>query len=269
MNPYGAADRVPKTPSSRRGSRLAPKQTFQDQTEAGGVAAVERALTVLEALLEAGKEITLAELAARTGFYKSTILRLIVSLEAFGYVRKLDSGEYHLGAKVFELGGAYQKSFRLEKHVLPILREMVTETTESAAFYIRNRNQRIVLFRIDSDHHGVLDNVRPGDRLPLDRGAAGRILLNFAEGYRTAPPSEFVAATFGERQPDTAAVAAPVFGAGGKTLGAIGVSGPRSRFTTAAVKRFERVVLEKATALTTRLGGPANAYPRPNALLAS
>lgn len=258
-----------RTVSTKRGIRSAAKPGTAEQADAGGVAAVERALTVLEALLDAGKEVTLAELAARTGFYKSTILRLIVSLEAFGYIRKLDSGGYHLGAKVFELGNAYQKSFRLEAHVLPILREIVAETTESASFYIRNRNQRMVLFRLDSEHHGILDNVRVGDRLPLDRGAGGHVLTNFADGFRVARPNEFVVATFGERQPDTAAVASPVFGAGGRLVGAIGVSGPRSRFTPTATKRIERVMLDKAAMLSARLGGPSNVFPRSSALMAS
>ena len=42
----------------------------------GGLAAVERALSILEAFGEADDELTLAELAKRTGLYKSTILRL-------------------------------------------------------------------------------------------------------------------------------------------------------------------------------------------------
>lgn len=222
-------------------------------------------MAVLDALLAAGREITLAELAERTGLYKSTILRLIVSLEAFGYVRKLDSGEYHLGAKVFELGNAYQKSFRLEAHVAPVLREIVAETGESASFYIRSRNHRIVLFRVDSQQT-IRDNVRTGDRLPLDRGAGGRILTRFAAGVHATPdlkPSDFIATTFGERQSETAAVAGPVFGPGGALIGAIGVSGPRTRFTAAAVKVMERVIRQKSAALTARLGGPTDIFPPP------
>ena len=48
---------------------------------AGGVAAVERALTIAATLAEAGEPLTLAALARRTGYYKSTLLRLLVGLD--------------------------------------------------------------------------------------------------------------------------------------------------------------------------------------------
>ena len=50
----------------------------------GGVAAVDRALSILDALTD--DKVTLAELSKRTDLYKSTVLRLLKSLEKFGYV---------------------------------------------------------------------------------------------------------------------------------------------------------------------------------------
>ena len=50
--------------------------------KANGVAAVERALSVLGAFRDGDASLSLHELAARTGLYKSTILRLLVSLPA-------------------------------------------------------------------------------------------------------------------------------------------------------------------------------------------
>ena len=110
----------------------------------------------------------------------------------------------------------------------------------------------------------MLRAVRPGDVLPLNRGAAGHILGAFADGprkgkERAAVP--FVRATFGERQADTAAVAAPVFDVAGRLVGALSVSGPRMRFTKAAVSAIGEAVLAAARTLTMHLGGNADVFP--------
>jgi predicted DNA-binding transcriptional regulator YafY len=62
-----------------------------------GVAAVDRALTILAALETAAEPSTLAELTRATQFCKSTILRLINSLENAGYIIRLGDGCYSLG----------------------------------------------------------------------------------------------------------------------------------------------------------------------------
>lgn len=61
------------------------------------VEAVERALTLLEAFTPAAPRLTLNELAQASGFYKSTILRLMGSLEYFGYVERDSHGIYSIG----------------------------------------------------------------------------------------------------------------------------------------------------------------------------
>ena len=76
----------------------------------GGVAAVDRALSILDALTD--DKVTLAELSKRTDLYKSTVLRLLKSLEKFGYVLRSADGSYRLGSKVLHLGSLYQRHFR-------------------------------------------------------------------------------------------------------------------------------------------------------------
>ena len=68
-------------------------------SDEGGVAAVDRALSILDALTD--EKISLAELSKRTGLYKSTVLRLAKSLERFGYILRTDDGSYRLGANSY------------------------------------------------------------------------------------------------------------------------------------------------------------------------
>ncbi len=64
---------------------------------AEGVAAVDRAFTILAALADQTDPSTLADLARRTGLYKSTIHRILASVENAGYAARLHDGRYGLG----------------------------------------------------------------------------------------------------------------------------------------------------------------------------
>jgi DNA-binding IclR family transcriptional regulator len=230
-----------------------------------GVAAVDRAFAVLAAIAAEAEPSTLAELSRVTGFYKSTILRLVASLENVGYVVRLHDGRYGLGASAFRLGLAYERQNLLRQHVLPILNDLVGRGTESASFHVlHGKDTRLCLFRINS-HHATLDRVEAGNVLPLERGAAGRVLLAFSrEGgtEQAALRREGYVLSRGERDPSCAGIAAPVFGPAGQLAGALSLSGPGERFTKSAVATMRALLLTAAAALTHALGGEA---PRPAA----
>ena len=74
------------------------------------VEAVDRALSILDAFHEGADELSLAALARATGLYKSTILRLLATLEGRGYVLRTQAGRYRLGAAVWRLGSLYSSA---------------------------------------------------------------------------------------------------------------------------------------------------------------
>ena len=227
---------------------------------AGGVAAVDRALSVIAAFVGAAAPLGLADIARTTGLYKSTVLRLLASLEKNTCVVRLADGRYTLGAMAFRLGHAYEQSHGIKARLLPLLQNLVSQGCESASFHIwHGPEQRLCLLRVDS-HHSTLDRVRTGDLLPLRRGAAGRVLVANTPPGR--PEAHLVIPTFGERDPACAGVACPVFGPGSSLVGALSLSGPMERFTPAAVAAMSRPLLLAAVAATEALGGD------PGALLA-
>ncbi|WP_441230521.1 IclR family transcriptional regulator [Tardiphaga sp. 215_C5_N2_1] len=234
--------------------------------EAGeGVAAVERALSIVAALETADQPMTLAELAVRTGFYKSTILRLLGSLIPTGYVTRLPDGSYDLGPTAFRLGVAFTRKNALGHHVVPALQELVDRGTESASFHVRqDADNRVCLFRVNS-RHATLDRVEAGHSYALLRGAAGHIILAYAGStgprYDTIRTDGFNV-SLGERDPSCAAVAAPVFGPRGMLVGVISLSGPRERFGEAEIAEMKRVLGPVAEKLTINLGGEWPVYRR-------
>ncbi|OWW18042.1 IclR family transcriptional regulator [Noviherbaspirillum denitrificans] len=229
-----------------------------------GVAAVDRALSILDAFTENDASLTLTEISKRTGFYKSTTMRLAESLEKFGYLRRDDEGYYKLGSKPLFLGTLYQRQFKTADHVPQALRAIVAELHEGASFFIRDGNHRVCLHRVDP-LRAIRDSISEGDRLPINVGASGHVILAF-EGMGGQRYDEIreklYSASFGERDPETAAVSCPVFGLNQKLAGAIAVSGPRYRIEETGVDKILPVIFQQARALTQAFGGNPNVFDK-------
>lgn len=233
----------------------------QQATETG-VAAVDRAVSILKAMSAQAGPMTLADLSRSTGLYKSTALRLIASLEKASLVSRRADGTYVLGSYAFQLGRAYEATHQLAAVLRPILADLVAKGTESASFHVYDSPKtRLCILRIDSSH-STLDSIRAGDVLPLDRGAAGRLICAFHATGLVPSASNVVAVSIGERDPYCAAVAAAVFGPNNEILGAISVSGPKERFTPESIA-FMIEQCRKAAATGTRLLG--GRWPGPEA----
>lgn len=220
------------------------------------VASVDRAIDLLDAFENDPRPLSLAELAERTGLYKSTILRLIDTLVKREYLTKLHDGTYQVGIKPFILGSRYQSAQLPGELILSILRRLVEETKESASFNIVNANYRVCLWRVDSPH-SIRDHIQPGDIRPLGKGAAGRVLLAFTsdDSEHELARRQLLARSFGEVETDMAGVATPIFGPAGECRGSLSLSGPVSRFTDEAVKNIESALLRASIDLTRCFGG--------------
>lgn len=233
---------------------------------AKGTAAVDRALSIVSALGDARRSLTLSETAAATRLYKSTALRLLASLVRAGFVAQDGDGRYRLGSSIYRLAIAYEHSAALADEVRPALQRIVDETGESAGLFVREGNERICIVRVDSPNP-LRHHIEVGVPRPLQLGAAGRVLTLFEKGAGGAEPRDFAAlplVVLGTDVPDIASVAVPLFGLGGRTLGAVSVSGPVSRFDRSQLASIKSLLRDVANTLTNRLGGDANAYRWPS-----
>jgi DNA-binding IclR family transcriptional regulator len=228
----------------------------------GGVAAVERALSILEVVTE--DRVSLAEITKRTLLVKSTAWRLIFSLEKFGYLMRLEDGSFRLGPKAHQIGALYQRHYASSDIVLPVLRRLVEELHEGASFYVQDGGKQICLHHVNASR-AVGQVVQEGDPLPLSLGAAGHVLRAFSggRGKRSNEVRQMMySASFGELDPELAAIAAPVFGMNGKLMGGLTVSGPRHRLESLGIKRVVPVLFKCAKELTHAFGGDVDASER-------
>jgi DNA-binding IclR family transcriptional regulator len=229
-----------------------------------GVAALDRAIAILNAFTPQDRSLSLAELAARTGFYKSTILRLASSLIRGHLLERLPDGLYRIGSGAFRLGAIYQRSVATADILLPVMRDLAEESGESVAFYAPAGDLRTCLYRIESKHP-IRYHVREGDVLPLHAGSGGRVLAAFAgkagEPYE-AIRQNYYFVSLGDRDPDTAGLSAPVFGPSTALVGAITLAGPRMRISEDFIGQMKRPLLAAAARATRAFGGDASALER-------
>ncbi|MDE1181807.1 IclR family transcriptional regulator [Paraburkholderia sp.] len=226
-----------------------------------GIDVLDRAASILFAFGPDDPPLTLTELSTRTGLYKSTLLRLAGSLCHHRLLIRLDDGRFRLGSATLNLAAHYESSLNLGDVLLPPMRELNAELGEAVSFHVREGDHRVCLYRISS-RFSIRAEVQQGDVQPLDRGAGGRILLAFSgesgEPYDTIR-ADFCYASFGERDPETAGISAPVFGAQQRLVGALGVVGPTSRMDYVGMERYRPRLLMFAARATERLGGDASA----------
>ncbi len=219
------------------------------------VEAVERALDLLNAFSDENSVMTLKDLAEETGFYKSTILRLTSSLIRYQYLIRAENGAFRIGPSLLRLGEVYRKNFDSSEVVRPTLREMCRQVNESIAFYIKHENLRICLYRVNANR-AIRHEIKEGAQLPIDRGASGRILLAYTEGSDEVSESIRQTGWYlsrGERDRDVAALAVPVFSPNKELVGALSISGLRSRFTKQFVESTLQYLQDKARELGNKL----------------
>jgi DNA-binding IclR family transcriptional regulator len=202
-------------------------------SERENVQAVTRALALLDAFQVNEQTVSLSELSRRLDMGKTTVLRTARTLARSGYLTQIDNGRWRLGPAAGWLGVRYQTSYDVNNVIDSLLRHLSNSTGETAAFFVREGNWRTCVARVDRRSLARV-HVRPGEKLPLDRGASGRVLLAFSN-QSGAVYEEIRRAGFyismRERDARMSSIAVPVVAAGRRLFGALCVSGLAQRLT--------------------------------------
>jgi IclR family KDG regulon transcriptional repressor len=246
------------------------------EQEKGTVRAVERALDILLCFSGPETELGLSDIAKRIGLHKSTVHRLLASLESKGFIRRHpQTDKYRLGWSVLELVSNVYQSDDLSSIVLPEMTRLRDAIGETISLYVLSGHERIRIQAVESQQP-VRRVANVGKRLPLYVGASGKVLLAYSseellEELMNDPSwpqdlnrDEFRAAlrhvrecgyavSIAEREPGAAAVAAPILSRSGEAIAALSISGPVDRFTKDAVERFAKEVRKSAEMLTKML----------------
>ena len=141
------------------------------------VDAAAKALELLTMFSFNERQLSLAELAARSGIPRATAFRLLSTLEGAGFVVK-ENGDYRLGIKCFVLGNVAAANLDLRQVAQPhltALRDLTGETTHIA---VLDHWQVVYLERVPSLKPVGFMRSRAGAILPAYCTGLGKVLLS-------------------------------------------------------------------------------------------
>jgi len=141
------------------------------------VPAVQRAVEVLELLAGSHTGISLADLSRQTGFPKSSLFRILLTLEKSSIVQ-LDRTRniFTLGMKLIDWGNRALEKIDLKTVTHPHLMRMAHETRESYYVAILDDNEVIIVDRADTPEIWRMV-ARLGQRSPVHATASGQVLM--------------------------------------------------------------------------------------------
>lgn len=236
-----------------------------------------RAMTLLTAFGPNEVELSLAELARRTGLAKSTAHRLLNELTGWDLVERT-SGGFRLGMRLFELGSLVPRQRGLREAAAPFLADLFEATHETVHLAMLDGLEVVYVQKLDS-RRGPKVPSRVGGRLPAHCTGVGKAMLAFsppervdaalAAGlHRRAPRTVIapgllrqelaeirergVALEHEESTVGITCVAAPVLDATGMATAAVSITGWVNRIDLA---RFAPAVRTAALGISRILGG--------------
>jgi DNA-binding IclR family transcriptional regulator len=136
---------------------------------------LSRALDVFEQLQRSDRPQRLSELARDCGISLPTTLRLLRVLQDYGLVSQTEKN-YRIGPAVLPAARSFLENDPLVLAARPILLQLATQSQLTASLYSRLGYDRILIARVDGTNPLRYD-LPLGKRLPLTRGAAGKILI--------------------------------------------------------------------------------------------
>lgn len=246
---------------------------------------LERALELLNKLADGPKR--LGPLAEDLQIHKSTVLRLLQTLERQGFVRREgDPPEFTLGFRLVELSQSLLEQVDIRRVAAAPLKSLGEQTGETIHLAILDGAEVVYLDKVESVHP-VRMYSKVGARAPAYCTGVGKILLAYTDealwpamelhrftdqtittrdGLRAAA-AEIRARGWGrdEREHEEAirCIAAPVFGSSGaNAVAAVSVSVPASRLSVEQLDQYVDALLTATDAISVGLGArPVRAAP--------
>lgn len=230
---------------------------------------------ILEAFQLDDVDLSLTELARRTGISKASVHRLAQELLEWGMLER-SGQEYRLGMRAFELGSRVPRFRVLRDAARPFMERLHFATREAVHLAVRDGLEVLYLEKIAASQESARVS-RIAGRLPIYCTSTGRVILAFShpalfeevasQELERRTPNTIVAPGLLRAQVQRVAdqgwaleqeeltagycsVAVPVFGPNRLLLGALSVAAPIFR---ADVPKLSKVLLDVSNRLSSNL----------------
>lgn len=232
-----------------------------------GTQAVDRATSLLIAILNSPEPPLLSQLARELGLPKSTTSRILGALERQGLIRRDRNSAYLGGEVLLKYASAQNQDSTLINRMRPVLESLADKTSESINLAVPGSDDLKLIDQVDGKHLlGATNWI--GRNVPYHASALGKVLLAFGAAAipsgnlhsktartitsRTQLNSELekvrkagFAIIDNELENGLVAVAAPVFNHDGKVVAAISISGPDARIGREQLIKFGELIIKE------------------------
>ena len=141
------------------------------------VPGLQRGIEILMLFDRNRRAITAPEIAQTLGIPRTTVFRLLQTLQALDLVRPTEGGTFRLGPAVLRLGFEYIASLELTELARPVLERLREATGLAAQLVIRDAREVVVILRL-AGASTFQSNVSVGTRMPAHATVLGRVLLS-------------------------------------------------------------------------------------------
>jgi IclR family acetate operon transcriptional repressor len=260
------------------------------------VRAVERALDILLCFSEDRPALSLTEIAEQVGMHKSTIHRLLATLESKHFIiRDKTSGLYHLGFLFIEFSSIMLHGLDVQHWALPYLQQLSLQSGETVDLAILN-NDHVVYLQVVESSQRIKIAAAVGQQLPVFCTATGKAFMaympddqvhsilargmtKFTEQTLTTPEELFknlrdtrqrgFAISQQEYEKDISAVAAPIMDTNGCPVAVIAIVGPTYRMSEDRMLELGKMIQDTAEAIRREVGQAALPVILPRLTLSS
>lgn len=144
------------------------------------VRAVSRALAVLRCFYQEGPVLSLTEVAGAAKLDKGTARRILLTLVQDGFAMfNPQTQKYCLGLEILKLAGAVPERRDLRQIAATVLSRLAQETGSTVFLSVYHEGAAICLDQFHSDHSVQVRWWIVGGQLPMNCGAAPRVLLAY------------------------------------------------------------------------------------------
>lgn len=156
---------------------MSAADTLDDTGARYVVPALARGLRLLGEFSRSERELTPPELARRLRLPRTTVFRLIATLESLGFVeRSADGRALRLGLAVLRLGFEYLASLELTQLGQPLLAKLCESVRVPCNLVVRDGRQIVYVAKV-TPPSPLSSSVSVGTRLPAHATVLGRVLL--------------------------------------------------------------------------------------------
>lgn len=145
------------------------------------LSSIEKAIIVLETLGTDPYEYKVQSLAQKTGFNRSTVYRILRTLEDHGLV-VFDSGSdrYKVGPGMYHIGSTYLYNHNYSSKIQDLLTEISDRTKESVGMAVKDGDRIISIFEIEVHMPMKLNDV-PGRYFVVNKGNYGKCIMAYQD----------------------------------------------------------------------------------------